>query len=81
MSILIALLGTGVALAFALVGGLTLWGGYLALRDEIRRSFIITRPTPAARARDLLLFAGPLLGVAALSLLAAGKILLVALGV
>jgi len=81
MAILSAILGTGIAIAFALVGVVTLWGGYLALRDEIRRSFIITRPGPAVRARDLLLFVGPLLGVALLSLLAAGKILLVALGV
>jgi hypothetical protein len=80
MSVLGSIIALGAALAFVAVAVLLIWGGYLALRDEVRRSFIITRPGPAARALDLLLIVGPLLGAALLSLLGAGKIALVALG-
>lgn len=81
MSALGSIIALGAALAFAVVAALLVWGGYLTLRDELRRSFIVNPPAPAARAFNVLLFVGPLLGAALLSLLAAGKIALVALGI
>lgn len=80
MAILGSIIGLAAAVAFAAVGALLLWGGYLALRDEVRRSFIITRPGPADRALDLLLVVGPLVVTAIFSLLAAGRVAQVALG-
>lgn len=81
MSILGSIIALASAVAFAAVAALLLWGGYLTLRDEVRRSFIITRPSPASRALDLALVVGPLVITALFSLLAAGRIVQVALGV
>ncbi len=80
MAILGALIALGAALVFALLGALTLWAGWLAVRREVLRGFISTAPSPAERIITLLLIGAPLFGAALLSLLAAGRIAAVALG-
>jgi hypothetical protein len=81
MYLLGVLIALGAALAFAAVGGLLIWGGARALRREVLRGFVSAAPPPAERLRTLALVALPLLGAALLSLLAAGKFVLVAFGI
>jgi hypothetical protein len=80
MAILGALIALGAALAFAVLGALTLWGGWLAIRREVLRGFVSAAPSPAERTLTLLLIGVPLFGAALLGLLAAIRIAAVALG-
>jgi hypothetical protein len=68
------------ALAFAAMAALAVWGVFRAIRGELVRGFIIARPGPAERVFTMLLVGVPLAGVAALGLLAAVRLVLVALG-
>ena len=81
MYLLGVLIGLSSALAFAAVGGLLIWGGARALRREVLRGFVSAPPPPAERLLTLALIIVPLLGAALLALLAAGRIVMVALGV
>lgn len=80
MALLGSLIALGAALAFAALGVLTLWGGWLAIRREVVRGFVSTAPAPVERIGTLLLIGVPLAGAALLSLLAAIRITVVALG-
>lgn len=80
MFVLGSIVALGAALVFAAVAGILAWGGIVSLRRELLRGFVSTNPSPAERALAIALVAIPLLGAALLSLLAAGQIALVALG-
>jgi hypothetical protein len=80
MAILGTLIALGAAFAFAVLGALTLWGGWRAIRREVLRGFVSTAPSPAERTLTLLLIGVPLCGAALLGLLAAIRIAAVALG-
>ncbi|GAB4434240.1 MAG: hypothetical protein OHK0015_23810 [Chloroflexi bacterium OHK40] len=80
MAALGSLIALGAALVFAIVGLLTLWGGLITLTGELPRGFRRTAAGPGNRAATVALVALPLIATAAFSLLAAWRILLVALG-
>lgn len=80
MFILGALIAVGAALGFAAVGLLVLWGGWQAFSREIRHGFISGNPAPGQRLLTLALFLVPLAITALFGLLAAGRIVAVALG-
>ncbi len=80
MAILGSIMAIGFALAFAAVGILVLWGGFLALRQEIGRSFVYAPTSGSGRLLTILGLLVPMLGAATLSLLAAGWIVMIALG-
>lgn len=70
----------GVAVAFAVVGILLVWGALQTLRGELLPGFVSANPSGGDRALRVFLLIGPLCGAAILSLLAAGRFVLVALG-
>ncbi len=79
MSFLGSIIAMGAALVFLLLAGVTAWGGWVTLRSETRRE---AADAPLVRTGRLFVILGlalPLGGVALFSLLAAGRILLVAL--
>ena len=78
MSIIGALITLGAAVAFLVVGALTLFGGANATQQQLVPGFRPDRPSPAQRALALLGVWGPILLIAALCLLAAIKMLQVA---
>lgn len=78
-SILGSLLAIVTALAFVALAGLLAWGGRETLRGEIQRGFTSAPPAPIDRVLTVLGLTLPLAGAALLSLLAGGRILLVAL--
>jgi hypothetical protein len=80
MAILGSLIALGAAVAFVVIVGLAVWGGLLAIRQELLRGFVSANPGPADRALTLLLVGVPLAGVAAIGLLGALRLALVALG-
>lgn len=75
-----ALIGVGAALAFVVVGALSIFGGARATQDQVVPGFRPDRPGPLERALALLSVWGPVALIAALCLLAAIQILRVALG-
>lgn len=75
MIILGALITLGSAIAFLVVGALTLFGGANATQRQLIPGFRPDRPAPAARALALLSVWGPVLLTALLCLLAAIKML------
>ncbi len=81
MSILGSIIAIGAALAFAAIGVITIWAGYLTWNDEVRRGFV-SRPetSPGGRTLTAVGLAIPIVGVAVLSLLGAVQTLLVGLG-
>lgn len=81
MAILGSLLAIGFALAFAVVAGLVVWGGAVALQREVVRSFASVPASGAGKGLTLLGLALPMLGAALLSAYAAIQIFLVALGI
>jgi hypothetical protein len=80
MAILGSIIALAAALAFAAIAILSVWGCLQAVRGELLRGFISANPAPADRIVTLLLVGVPLAGVAALGLLAAVRIILVAIG-
>ena len=78
MAIIGALVGIGAALAFLIVGALTLFGGARTTQEQIVPGFGPDRPGPLERAFALLAVWGPVLLVALLCLLAAIQIFRVA---
>ena len=78
MLILGALITLGAALAFLVVGALTLFGGVNATQQQVVPGFRPDRPGLAARLLALLSVWGPVLLTALLCLLAAIKMLQVA---
>lgn len=80
MALLGSLIALGAALVFAALALATLWGGWQAIRRELLRGFVSTNPAMGERIWSLLLTIVPLLGAALLGLLAAWRIVQVALG-
>jgi Na+(H+)/acetate symporter ActP len=80
MFLLGVLIAIGAAIAFAVVGALTLWGGLDAVSSELPRDFRRSAATPAQRAFTVAIVALPLVITALFGLLAAGRILQVAFG-
>jgi ABC-type enterochelin transport system permease subunit len=80
MYLLGVLIAIGAAVAFAVVGALTLWGGLVTFTSELPRDYRRSAATPAQRALTLALVGLPLVITALFGLLAAGRILQVALG-
>lgn len=68
------------AIAFIAVGLLTLWGGRDTAARELARGFTRSALTAPARALALLLVGAPLVITALFALLAAARILMVAMG-
>ena len=81
MYILGSLIAVAAALVFAAVGLLTLWGGAEAYARELTRDFIRSAAPAARQLGELLLVGLPIALTALLALLAAWRILAVALGV
>jgi hypothetical protein len=79
MLILGALITLGAAIAFLVVGALTLFGGANATQRQILPGFLPDRPGPGERLLTLLGVWGPAALVALLCLLAAIKMLQIAL--
>ena len=75
-----ALIAVGAALAFAVVGLLTLWGGGETLTHELPRDFRRSAASPARRVLGVALVGIPLLLTAIFGLLAAWRVLMVAFG-
>jgi len=75
-----ALIAIGASIAFAVVGLLTLWGGGETLTRELPRGFTRSATSPARRVLGVALVAVPLVITALFGLLAAGRVLMVALG-
>ena len=73
-----ALITLGGALAFLVVGALTLFGGANATQQQVIPGFRPDQPGPAARVLALLSVWGPVVLIALLCLLAAIKMLQVA---
>ena len=80
MAIIGVLIALGAAIAFLVVGALSLFGGARATSDQIVPGFRPDRPGPLERGLALLGVWGPVLLIAALCLLAGIKIFQVALG-
>ncbi|MEF3273608.1 MAG: hypothetical protein K6356_04290 [Chloroflexus sp.] len=80
MALLGSLIALGAALVFAALALATLWGGWQAVQRELLRGFVSTNPSPSERIWSLVLTVVPLLGTALLGLLAAWRIVQVALG-
>jgi len=80
MVILGALITFGGAIAFLIVGALTLFGGVNATQHQVIPGFQPDHPSPAERALTLLGVWGPILLIAALCLLAGIKMLQVVVG-
>ena len=80
MAILGALITLGGAVAFLIVGALTLFGGANATQRQLVPGFRPDRPSLAARTLALLSVWGPVLLTALLCLLAAIKMLQVVAG-
>jgi len=80
MALLGSLIALGAAFVFAVLAIATLWGGWQAIQRELLRGFISTNPSSGERVWSLFLTVVPLLGVALLGLLAAWRIVQVALG-
>ncbi len=78
MAILGALITLGAAIAFLVVGALTLFGGTNATQRQLVPGFRPDRPSLAMRALALLSVWGPVVLTALLCLLAALKLLQVA---
>lgn len=75
-----ALIALGAALLFLAVGGLCVWGGAAASREDMARSFLTDRPSPAQRMLAFLGVWGPILLVLLLCVLGAAQIIRVAFG-
>ena len=75
-----ALIALGAAIAFVVVGALSLFGGARAAQEQVVPGFRPDRPGPLERALTLLGIWGPVLLIAALCLLAGIQILRVVLG-
>jgi hypothetical protein len=80
MAVIGALIAIGAAAAFLLVGALALFGGADATQRQLVPGFQPDRPGPRERALALLSLWGPIALIVALCLLAAIRILRVALG-
>jgi hypothetical protein len=80
MFILGSLIAVAAAIVFAAVGLLTLWGGAEAIARELPPGFTSSAASGARRAGTLLLVGLPIAAVVIFALLAAWRILAVALG-
>jgi hypothetical protein len=80
MFILGSLIAAGAAVVFAALGIVTLWGGLDALTREVPRGFVRSQSSAGERALTLLGVGAPLVITGLFGLLAAGRILQVALG-
>ncbi|NJN18160.1 MAG: hypothetical protein HC822_18785 [Oscillochloris sp.] len=80
MAVLGSVIALGAALAFVAVSGLLFWGGWIMLQRELLRGFVSAAASPGERVLTVLLTVVPLIITACFSLLAAGRIALVAVG-
>lgn len=80
MNLIGAIIVAGAGLAFLAVGLLAIFGSLQATRGQLVPGFRPDQPGPAERTLSLLAVWGSALLVALLSILAAGKLLSVALG-
>lgn len=80
MALLGSLIAIGAALAFAVIGGLLIWGSWNTLNQEVPRGFVSVPPSAVDRLLTLGVLVIPSVAAAVLSLLGAWRILLVALG-
>ncbi len=74
------IIAIGAAVAFAALGGLTLWGGLNTISSELPRGFVRSGASGAQRLGTLALVGVPLLITGVFGLLAALRILQVAFG-
>jgi hypothetical protein len=74
------LIAIGAAVAFAAIGAFTLWGGFDALTSEVPRGFRRSATAPARRALTIALVGFAVLATGLFGLLAAGRVLQIALG-
>lgn len=74
------LIAIAAAVAFAAMGGLTLWGGLDTLTREVPRDFRRSAASGAQRALTLAMVGLPLLITGLFGILAAGRLVQVALG-
>jgi hypothetical protein len=74
------LVAIGSAVAFAVMGALTIWGGFTTLRTEVPRDYLHTHAAGGARATTSFLVGLPLLITGVFGLLAALRLLQVAFG-
>ena len=80
LAIVGVLIALGAAVAFLLVGALSIFGGTRATQDQVVPGFRPDRPGPLERLLTLLSVWGPVVLIAVLCLLAAIQIFRVALG-
>lgn len=80
MFLLGVLITIGAAVAFGIMGALTIWGGLGSVRAELLRGFVSANPTAGDRALTLLLVVVPLVITGLFGLLSAGWMLMVAFG-
>jgi hypothetical protein len=80
MVLLGSIIAIGAAAVFVLVAALVWWGVSRALRGELRPGLRSVPLPPGRRVLTVLAIALPAAGAALLALLAAGRILLVAVG-
>ncbi|NTU81767.1 MAG: hypothetical protein HGA45_20710 [Chloroflexales bacterium] len=80
MYILGVLIAIGSAVAFAVIGALTIWGGLSTMRTEVSRDYLRTRAGAGTRTSTSLLVGLPLLITGAFGILAALRMLQVAFG-
>jgi hypothetical protein len=71
----------GAAVAFAVMGGLTLWGGVTTLRTEVSRDYLRTQADGGTRGLTTFLVGLPLLITGLFGLIAALRLLQVAFGI
>ena len=81
MAILGSLVAIGAAVAFAAMGGLVLWGGWIMLRREVFTGFISAQPSPLERAFTLVCTALPLLVVGLFGIATAARFFALAFGI
>lgn len=80
MFILGSIIAIGAAIAFAVLGALTLWGGWVTVTRELPAHFVSAGASAGERTQTLALVVVPLTITGIFGLLAGWRILLVALG-
>ncbi|MFQ3662098.1 MAG: hypothetical protein SNJ69_06850 [Chloroflexaceae bacterium] len=74
------IIAIGSAIAFAILGALVLWGGWVTTSREIPVHFVSAGASSGARIATLLMVGLPVLVTGVFGLLAGWRILMVALG-
>ncbi|MGB9634538.1 MAG: hypothetical protein ACPL8I_14465 [Chloroflexaceae bacterium] len=74
------IIAIGSAIAFAILGALTLWGGWVTLSRELPVHFVSAGASSGTRIGTLVMVGAPLLVTGVFGLLAGWRILMVAFG-